>query len=97
MAELLEHPLVGEVRGAGMIGGIQSGRDASTLFDSEAGVGTHFSERCIHHGLLTRASGDCLALCPPLVSTQGEIDEIFDRIGLALQDTLEMAHRKKLV
>ena len=97
MAELLTHPLVGEVRGAGMIGAIQIGRDASTLFDAEAGVGQYFAERCIHHGVLTRASGDSLALCPPLVATQAEIDEMFDRIALALQDTLEKAQRERWV
>ena len=42
------------------------------------------------NGLITRAlPGDSLALCPPLIIKQDEIDEMFDRIGRTLDDTLD--------
>jgi 4-aminobutyrate---pyruvate transaminase len=37
--------------------------------------------------VITRALGDTVNLCPPLVITETEIDDLFDRIGRALDDT----------
>ena len=81
----------------GLLGGVQVGREDGSLFAPEAGVGYHFAARCIEHGLLSRASCDCLALCPPLIITRPEIDEIFDIITRALDDTLDYVNREQLL
>jgi 4-aminobutyrate--pyruvate transaminase len=40
------------------------------------------------HGLILRAmAGDIVAFSPPLVITEGEIDELLAKFDLALKDT----------
>jgi len=48
-------------------------------------------------GLIVRAvMGDVLTLCPPLIITAGEIDELFDRLTRALDKTLDWVRRERL-
>ena len=46
---------------------------------------------------ITRALRDTLAVCPPLIITEAQIDELFDKLTLALDTTLEFARGQKLV
>jgi hypothetical protein len=47
------------------------------------------------NGIITRAlPGDALALCPPLIIKEGEIDEMFDRIGRTLDNILDDRNRQ---
>ena len=41
--------------------------------------------------------GDRIALCPPLVITEAEINELFDRLERALAKSLDLATREKLI
>jgi 4-aminobutyrate---pyruvate transaminase len=87
-----DHPLVGEARGIGLIGGIELVADKSTKvpFDPMAGVGSFLINSGHQHGLILRAMGDTIAFCPPLIITEGEIDLMLDRFALALEDTVAM-------
>jgi 4-aminobutyrate---pyruvate transaminase len=91
-----DHPLVGDVRGVGLLGGIEfvASKETKAPFEKSAGVGAFCTERCLHHGLIVRSLGDIMAFCPPLVITRDEIDRMFDRFALALADTTEMTRRK---
>jgi len=40
--------------------------------------------------------GDVLTLCPPLVITTAEIDDLFDRLTRALDKTLDWVARERL-
>jgi 4-aminobutyrate--pyruvate transaminase len=84
-----DHPLVGEVRGVGLIGAVELVRDKATKqsFDSKQGVGALAAARAQEHGLIVRPLGDSVALCPPLVISEDEIDEMLRRLGRALDDT----------
>lgn len=84
-----EHPLVGEARGRGLIGTLELVRDKATgePFDPAEGVAIHAGKRAQAHGVITRALGDTVNLCPPLIITEAQIDDLFDRIGHALDDT----------
>jgi 4-aminobutyrate--pyruvate transaminase len=90
MALLADHPLVGEVRGAGLIGGVElvADRDTRSPFPVEKGVGAYCQSRCEAHGLILRAMGDTMAVCPPLIITEAEVDELFDKLTIALNETL---------
>ncbi len=90
MAELTDHPLVGEVRGAGLIGALELVADKETraAFPASQGVGAYCMGRCEANGLVSRAMGDTMALCPPLIITDQQIDEIFSKLELALNETL---------
>jgi 4-aminobutyrate--pyruvate transaminase len=83
------HPLVGEVRGVGLLAGLELVKDKATkaAFDPKEGVGTIVQARAQEHGLIVRAMVDTIALCPPLVITAEEIDEMLRRFGRALDDT----------
>ena len=86
------HPLVGEARGVGLIGAVQLVRDKGTreLFDPAQKAGPAAMGHAMSHGLIVRAlPGDAVAVCPPLIITNDEIDALFDRLGKALDDTLD--------
>jgi L-2,4-diaminobutyrate transaminase len=74
------HPLVGEVRGVGMLCAIEfmKEREARQPFDPALKVGQQVSAACLERGLIARAMphGDILGFAPPLVTTHKEIDEI---------------------
>jgi 4-aminobutyrate---pyruvate transaminase len=84
-----DHPLVGEVRGIGLIAAVELVQDKATKapFDPKDGVGALFAARAQEHGLICRALQDNIALCPPLVITGAEIAEMLRRFGQALDDT----------
>ncbi|HUZ73648.1 MAG TPA: aspartate aminotransferase family protein [Stellaceae bacterium] len=81
-----DHPLVGEVRGVGLIGGIELVRDKATKapFAAAPGVGALVQAQCQEQGLILRAMGDTIAFCPPLVITAAEIEELLRRFGTGL-------------
>lgn len=84
-----EHPLVGEGRGVGLVGGLELVADKSSKqpFDPSLGIGPYCSSRAEARGLIVRAIGDTMAFCPPLIITESQIDEMFDRFAEALDDT----------
>ena len=90
-----DHPLVGDVRGVGLIGAIELVADkaAKTPFPAAAGVGGYCMSRAHDHGLIVRAIGDNLAFCPPLIIDDRQVDELFGKFGKALDDTLAYVAR----
>lgn len=84
------HPIVAEARGVGLIGAIELEADPARkqTFDPKAGIGAYCAKRAEAHGLIVRPLGDSLAFCPPLVITQAEVEQVFERFALALDDTL---------
>ncbi|HTC36199.1 MAG TPA: aspartate aminotransferase family protein [Bryobacteraceae bacterium] len=94
-----DHPLVGEVRGIGLIGAIELVRDKATKtpFDPAEAVGPFLSKRAHHHGVILRPLGDSIAFCPPLIIKESEIDLMLERFALALDDTFAMVRDRGLV
>ena len=86
---LADHPLVGEARGVGLIGAVELVADKASkrAFDPAQKVGAYFEERCRDHGLIVRALMDSVAMCPPLIITEDQVDECFARFTRALDDT----------
>jgi 4-aminobutyrate--pyruvate transaminase len=84
-----DHPLIGDIRGAGLICGIELMRDgvARVPFDTGLKVAERFQENALKHGLIPRTVGDRLVFAPPLIITESEIAEMSDRFGRALDDT----------
>lgn len=85
-----DHPLVGEARGVGLVGALELVADKATRrnFVAKQGVGPRFVKMAEAEGLLVRAlAGDTIAICPPLIISEEEIDMLFDRIGRALEAT----------
>ena len=88
---LADHPLVGDVRGVGLMGGVEFVADKQTRqpFESSLGVGLICADHAHEGGLLVRPLGDTVALCPPLIITADQIDELFGKLESALDKTLE--------
>lgn len=86
-----DHPLVGEVRGIGLIGAIELVADKKTKapFSATSGAGAFLSRRAHEHGVIIRPLGDIIAFCPPLIASESEIDLMLHRFSLALDDTLQ--------
>lgn len=98
LRELLDHPLVGEVRGEGLLAGVELVHDKATHapFDAALAIGPFCNRRAEEHGLMVRAIGDTISFCPPLIIQQDEIEEMIARFRLALDDTWEMVRGEGL-
>jgi 4-aminobutyrate---pyruvate transaminase len=85
-----DHPLVGEVRGIGLIAGVEIVADkaAKMPFDPKLAIGGHVARFAQEHGLIVRAMGDSIGFSPPLIITSVELDDLVTRFGKALDDTL---------
>ncbi|NNA23971.1 aspartate aminotransferase family protein [Pseudomonas lundensis] len=91
LRELNDHPLVGEVRGVGMLGAIELVQDKATRKRYEGkGVGMICRQFCFDNGLIMRAVGDTMIISPPLVITRDEIDELVTKARKCLDLTLEV-------
>ena len=90
LAELGRHPLVGEARGSGLLAAVELVADKASKepFPPAEGVAAYAGNRALSYGLITRALGDTVNFCPPLIVTHAQIDEIFDAAKHALDDTL---------
>jgi 4-aminobutyrate--pyruvate transaminase len=94
-----EHPLVGETRGLGLIGGLELVADKTTKrsFAPQHGVGAHAAQFGEAEGLIVRSVfGDVMTLCPPLVISAPETDDMFDRLTRALDATLDWVTRERI-
>ena len=86
---LSDHPLVGDVRGVGLIAALEMVADKETRapFDAALRVGAKVDSHAREHGLIARFIGDRIAFSPPLIITKAEIDEVMVRLRRALADT----------
>jgi adenosylmethionine-8-amino-7-oxononanoate aminotransferase len=91
-----EHPLVGEVRGVGLLAALElvADKTSKTPFATGA-VGAHCYQQCLENGLIVRAvAGNSIALCPPLIITEAQVDELLAKLRSALDSTLEFVVRE---
>ena len=94
-----DHPLVGEVRGVGMIGAVElvANRETRQAF-ADISVGGYCQKQCEKNGLIVRAmGGNSIALCPPLILTVEQVDEICSKLAVALEETLAWAKKSHLL
>jgi putrescine---pyruvate transaminase len=89
--ELGEHPLVGEVRIAGMVGALELvPNKAERKFFSERGkVGGLCRNIALGNGLILRATYDSMLLSPPLIINRSQIDELFEKAWKSLNETAQ--------
>ena len=79
---------VGEARGIGLIAALEIVKNKGTKknFDPYGKVGKQIAEICQKNGLIVRAIGDAIALCPPLIITEEQVDEMFDILEASLTE-----------
>lgn len=91
MRALARHRLVGEARGIGLIGGLELVTDkvAKKGLDKPGQLGAFVNGFVQENGVISRNMGDTLGFCPPLIITAEQIDDLFDRVGAALDQAAE--------
>jgi len=92
------HAHVGDIRGRGLFQAIELVEDRMTKapFDPALKLHAKVKKAAMAHGLLVYPmggtidgqTGDHVLLAPPFIATAGNIDEIVDRLGNALDDAL---------
>ncbi|RMQ45639.1 Putrescine-pyruvate aminotransferase [Pseudomonas cichorii] len=89
LRELSDHPLVGEVRGVGLLGAIELVKDKVTRERyTGKGAGMICRTFCFENGLIMRAVGDTMIIAPPLVISFAQIDELVEKARKCLDLTL---------
>ncbi|KFE54678.1 aspartate aminotransferase family protein [Pseudomonas syringae] len=97
LRELSDHPLVGEVRGVGLLGAIELVKDKATRERyTGKGAGMICRTFCFENGLIMRAVGDTMIIAPPLVISFAEIDELIEKARKCLDLTLAQLQGKQL-
>jgi len=91
-----EHPLVGDVRGVGLIAGMELMRDKARRepFDPALGVGARAGAAAQRHGLIVRTMGDRVVFAPPLVIEPPDIEEMAARLRSALDELADELTRE---
>jgi putrescine aminotransferase len=83
------HPLVGEVRGVGLLAAIELVEDkrGRRPYPRERNVGTICRDHCFSNGLVMRAIRDTMVLAPPLVITEDEVEKVLAKAKLCIDLT----------
>jgi adenosylmethionine-8-amino-7-oxononanoate aminotransferase len=82
----LDHPLVGDVRGIGLIAGVELVRDRATKerFEPLGKAGALVTQLAFERGLICRAILDTVAFAPPLCITKSQVDDVLRIFATAL-------------
>ncbi|TIL94998.1 MAG: aspartate aminotransferase family protein [Mesorhizobium sp.] len=92
LRSLADHPLVGDIRGRGMLAAIElvTDKERKTPLPAAADPGRRIFERAWANGLVIRAfNSGILGFAPPLCCTDDDIDGILERTRMTLDQTLE--------
>jgi putrescine aminotransferase len=86
-----DHPMVGEIRGVGLIGAIELVADKRTrrFFDKRGRIGTICRDYCFENNVILRAVRDTMVFSPPLVISESEIGMLVERSTRAIHQTYE--------
>ncbi len=88
-----DHPLIGDIRGKGLLAGVELVADPASRRPYAPGTGARLHAVCKRNGLLfypgapaDGVAGDALLVTPPLIVTRSDIDEIERRFRIALDE-----------
>jgi len=98
LRKFADHPLVGEVRGVGLVAAVElvKNKETKEAFDPKSGVGLYLYKRAQANGLIVRNLIDSIAFTPPLIITEAEIDEVLARFKKSLDETMTWVEMNKL-
>jgi len=88
LRELADHPLVGEVRGVGLIAAVELVADKASraAFDPAGRAGARVVRQAQDNGLILRGIQDSVAFCPPLIITEAQVGTLADRFARSLDE-----------
>ena len=91
LAALNDHPLVGEARSIGLLGAVEivADKTSGARFGGKEGTaGPMVRDICIRNGLMVRGIRDSIVMCPPLVISTGQIDDMIGIIRRSLDEAM---------
>jgi len=89
LATLRDLPIVGETRGQGLIAAVELVKDKTTkeMFPADLQIARRVWEKALTYGVLTRVAGpNNIAICPPLIITREQINELVAALRSAISD-----------
>jgi hypothetical protein len=91
-----DHPLVGEARGVGLMGALELSPDKAKAapFKAFGKVGGKMTAELLKHGVILRNMGDVIGICPPMVITEAQIEEMFAPMEKCLDETYAWAKKE---
>ncbi len=96
LREFADHEIVGEVRCKGLIGAVEIVSDKATAEPFDPSIATYLAQACQDNGLIGRAvAGTSFALCPPLIITNEQVDELIEGLGRGLDATAAYASKMR--
>ncbi len=90
LRQFADHPLVGEVRGTGLVAAVHLVKDKQTkeMFDPAIQAAPTLFSKVQAHGVITRAIGmDAVSFSPPLIISAEQLDAVVDAFGKGLDET----------
>ena len=83
---MVDHPIVGDVRGLGLQLGVElvSDRKTKATFPKDQKIPARLTEKFKKNGLILRATSEIIHIGPPLSITRSEVDEIVHAIDVSL-------------
>ena len=90
---LQRHPFIGDVRGKGLMLGIEMVADQATkaTLPKTSELPAHVARIAYRRGLMVRVSGPNLILSPPLVISAGELDFLCDTLEATFDEAAQFS------
>ncbi|MBL4627399.1 MAG: aminotransferase class III-fold pyridoxal phosphate-dependent enzyme [Roseicyclus sp.] len=87
LREIAQHPNIGELRGVGYMWALEAvrDRDGKVPFEGHLSVSERIANTCTDHGLICRPLGQSVVLCPPFILSDGQMDEMCEKLEAALR------------
>ena len=87
---LADHPHVGEVRGQGLMCGVELVQDKATKaeFPPQEKIGTRVLAEALERGLFSRVRGDVFLLAPPIITTHAQLDRAVEILAKSVRAVL---------
>ena len=91
LAELADHPMIGESRGVGLMGALEivADKKKKSPFPDELEVSERVTNQAQVNGLVCRPLGQAVVLAPPFIITEEQITELFDILRRTLDEVYE--------
>ena len=85
---LADHPIVGEAAGVGLVAGVELVKDKETKENFGPEIAAFCADACMTNGLILRpCAGKRMAVCPPLIIDESQINTLIDRLEAGLNET----------
>lgn len=89
LESLRKYGVIGDIRGKGLMQGIEFVSDLETKCRFEPAIGQRIGRKALENGLLTRFDPHWLALGPPLIVTADQIDQMVSILDRSISEVLD--------